>query len=202
AIQKLTDEKRGLERQLTQLRAEIDQRKDLDRQQIERVEATLREKEAEIRELTTTVGELQAFKARANANANAIEIDRRPPRPSTSALGDALAGTSGPVLGCFAEWAQRNPARRATLVVGLLVGGDGRATTPRIVSTPDSHPPTENGVPGRSELEFCVSEQVAGARFPVGFETIEVTVAVHWVPGQIHLVPEITGAHPADAVME
>jgi hypothetical protein len=201
AIKKLNDEKRGLERQLTQLRAELDQRKDLDRQQIEHVEETLRAKEDEIRELTTTVGELQAFKSRATRAAR--DAGKKPARPGPAALGDALAGASGPVLGCFTEWAQRNAGTRdATLVVGLAVGGDGRATTPRIVRTPDSHPPTDDGVRGRSELEFCVSEQVAGARFPAGFETMEVEVAVHWSPGEIRMTPEITRVHPADAVLE
>ncbi|HET9623395.1 MAG TPA: protein kinase [Kofleriaceae bacterium] len=198
-IQKLIDEKHGLEREIGRLRTELAQRVDLDRHRITEIEESLRAKEAVIQELTITVNELQTFKTRA---VRAVDAGKQPARPSPAMLSDALAARRAPVLGCFEEWAQRNPVAQATLVVGLMVDSDGRATTPRILSTPDSHPVTDDGVQGRSELEFCVSEQVAAAQFPAGFETVEIEVAARWAPGTIQMLPAITGAHPADAAVQ
>jgi hypothetical protein len=68
-----------------------------------------------------------------------------------------------------------------------------------IVSTPDSHPPMPagGGVPGRSILELCASEQVARVRFPPGPEQLEVEAVAQWsATGGVSLLPRVVGHHP------
>jgi len=87
----------------------------------------------------------------------------------------------------------------ATLVVGLTVTPDGAGTMARIMSTPDAHPamPADDGVPGRSILELCVSEQIVRVRFPSGPEQLEIEASAHWwASGLVSLSSKVVGHHP------
>jgi hypothetical protein len=121
---------------------------------------------------------------------------RRPAKPtgSTSAarLADTLGAVRSSIDGCFHEWAERTGASDASLVVALTVTPDGIGSTPTIVSTPDTHPATGDGVAAKSVLEYCASEQIAKARFPPSSELLDVEVTAQWSPGQVVLTPRIT----------
>ncbi|HEY0192316.1 MAG TPA: serine/threonine-protein kinase [Kofleriaceae bacterium] len=193
-MQQLIDEKRGLEQELRRLRAEMQHRADADHDEVHQLELQLREKQAKLEVLTATVARYE--KGRGVA-VRAAEPSRRPAVAPIQQITEALDGTRGPVLACFTEWAQRNAGTRdevaaATLVVLLTISADGHGSMERIVSTPDHHAPTDDGMPGRSMLEFCVSEQAASAHFPAGIEPVDIEVAVQWTPGQIRMLPKVT----------
>jgi hypothetical protein len=187
-----------LEHERTELLAELQRLKQADQEAVHQLAIALQEKDDEIRRLSETVSQLQVSRVRIAGAAKKLA------RPSIQLISEALVATQGPVAGCFTEWSQRNAGTRdevseATLVVGLMITPGGTGVMERIVSTPDHHPATENGIPGRSVLEFCVSEQVAGARFAPGAEQLEVEVAVHWSLGQIAMFPVIVGHRPVSA---
>jgi hypothetical protein len=191
AFQKLIAQK---EHDLQELRDQLRSRTEADQLEIRRLADQLREKEVELDALVATVARLEARTRTAKAAAGKLG------KPPIQPIRDALAGVQSAVTACFDEWAQRNAGTRdevaeATLVIGLTVTADGQGTMERIISTPDKHPPNDDGVPGRSMLEFCVSEQIAGAHFSPGPEPIDLEVAVQWSPGQVHMMP-IVHVHP------
>ncbi|HEX4417172.1 MAG TPA: serine/threonine-protein kinase [Kofleriaceae bacterium] len=192
AFQKLIAQK---EHDLQELRDQLRSRTEADQLEIRRLADQLREKEVELDALVATVARLEARTRTAKAAAGKLG------KPPIQPIRDALAGVQSAVTACFDEWAQRNAGTRdevaeATLVIGLTVTADGQGTMERIISTPDKHPPNDDGVPGRSMLEFCVSEQIAGAHFSPGPEPIDLEVAVQWSPGQVHMMP-IVHTHPS-----
>ena len=116
---------------------------------------------------------------------------------------EALGAAQGPIEGCFKEWAERNQGTHdevpeATLVVGLTVTADGVGTMAKILRTPDKHPVMPaDGVPGRSILEMCASEQIARVPFPTGPEQLEIEATAHWSStGEVNLSSRVIGHHP------
>jgi serine/threonine protein kinase len=193
-VQRLIAEKHALETERTKLADELRRVHEADRVRTAQLSVALQEKDEEIRRLTETVSQLQASKAKI------AEATRRFIKPPLQLISEALSGAQSAVTACFDEWSQRNAGTHdevsvAMLVVGLAITPEGAGTMERIVKTPDHHPPNDDGVPGRSMLEFCVSEQVVGARFPAGAEQLDVEIAVQWSPGQVIMVPTVTGHH-------
>jgi len=197
-VQRLLDERNRAVAERQELLDELTRAR-VDRAKLRQLELALEDKEAEIRRLTETVTELQAAKAKS--------VDaRKPVKPAvlqTTIVVEALSTAQGPIEGCFAEWAERNQGTHdevpeATLVVGLTVTADGVGSMARILATPDHHPsvPSDDGVPGRSLLELCVSEQVVRVRFPSGPEQLELEAQVHWAAsGQVNVTPRVVGHH-------
>jgi serine/threonine protein kinase len=189
----LTDEQARKKRELQALQARIDQLEQMskvDGEEIVRLRAAASVKEGEIARLSDTVSQLEA------ANARLVETVRRAGRTAGSSvlplMVDALAAARDPIEGCFQEWAERTRASDATLVVALTVTPEGIGSSSTIVATPDLHPVTDDGVPGRSALEYCAAERITAVRFPAGPELLDVEVTVRWASDRVTLTPRIT----------
>jgi len=197
-VQQLAEELRQKERELHELRAELEQER-VDRAELHRLRTTLQQKEEEIQQLADQVTQMQA------------QLDKRPEGkkpvkpagpPQTTVVIEALGAAQGPIEGCFREWAERKQGTReevaeATLVVGLTVTPDGVGTMANILSTPDRQGmiPAE-GIPASSVLEMCVSEQIARVRFPTGPEQLDIEATAHWwSPGAVKLSSKVVGQH-------
>jgi serine/threonine protein kinase len=129
--------------------------------------------------VTQLQGRLQAARARAARAVQAPLVITDPADPALVAI-----------RGCFYEWDDRNDSD-ATIVVGVTVNPEGAGTGPRILSTPDDHPPGDER--GMSILEMCVSEQVRRLRFPRSSEELEVEETIQWSQGRITVSPKVVG---------
>jgi TolA-binding protein len=199
AMRILNDERARKERELVALQAQLDQLEQAskqDRAEIDQLRQAVNLKEGEIQQLGDTVSRLEAENTKLTRLADAV---RRPGKlagvASLPMMTDALAASRDAIEGCFHEWAERTGASEATLVVALTVTPDGIGSTPTIVSTPDSHPVADDGVPAKSALEYCASERIAAVRYPLGSELLDVVVTAQWSPGQVALAPAIKGRH-------
>ena len=199
-LRQLRDELVRKEAELQVLLEKLNQQQ-VDRAELERLRRELKQKEEEIKQLTETVLQLQAPQPK-------VPDPRKPGKPAAppqeTMVREAIAAAQGPIEGCFSEWSERHRGTRdevpeATLTVGFTVTADGAAMLTSILRTPDEHParPTDDGIAGRSALEFCVSEQFVRVRFPPGPEQLEIEASAHWMSsGQVDLSSKVVGRHP------
>jgi len=162
--------------------------------ELEGVRAASADKDAEIARLGGVVVQLQA--ALQVARARAARAGQAPPIAS-----DPLDPALVAIRGCFVEWDERSRDTRddtaeATIVAVVTVTPDGRGTMPRIVRSPDAHPPVPgDAAPGMSLLEMCVADQVSRLKFPRSSEELQVEETIRWSQGKVALSPKITGHH-------
>ena len=162
--------------------------------ELESERATSADKDAEIARLGGVVTQLQTALQAARAR-----LARVGPAPALAS--DPLDPAVVAIRGCFVEWDDRNGDARdvgadATIVAVVTVTPDGRGTMPRIVRTPDDHPPVPGSdTPGMSLLEMCVADQVGRLKFPRSSEELEVEETIRWSAGKLALAPKIIGHH-------
>jgi len=162
--------------------------------EVARLTAALAQKDVEIARLGVA---LQVAKTTITRLAASRQATRTAAQGPALMVLEALATAQRPIEVCFEDWAERTQGTRdevpeATVVVGLTVTPEGAGTEAEIVKSPDTHPAIPGGASGMSELEMCISDQVAHVRFVPGAELLEVEVTARWwPPGLVSVSPRI-----------
>ncbi|HLL20516.1 MAG TPA: protein kinase [Kofleriaceae bacterium] len=171
-VQPLIDRINELDRQRRTLIAQLEKQGETTGEKIKTLQTEIREKDDKILELVKRVEEVT-----------------KTPKPPPVKLGPtqatlvtgAFEQAHGDLEGCFVEWSEREQGD-ADMLVRMTVGADGVAHSATTAAGPDS-----------PMLRLCVAEAIGRVKFPVGHETLDLDVFVHWDAGILMISPRITG---------
>ena len=177
AIQPYVTEIQRLETETKQLRDQlVKSQTDLNR--MAAMKAELDQKDQQIHELVDKVTELRA---REEQLAQGV----LPARAQSAGVVESVQAAQSDVMGCFAEWADRDPNQNANLIVRLSVGPDGAGSDA-----------SASGIDSPS-LQLCVADAFARLRYPHGPQLLDLEVQVAWTGGALAMSGRITGYHDA-----
>jgi serine/threonine protein kinase len=181
-INKLNDEIKQLNRDRTKLLQTLEQNKQLDQHQIVALQTALAAKDQQIQDLVAQVSTLQTHTIAAKP------VVKLPSQ--TMRIFETVPAAQHPVEGCFDEWSQRTEQTDAMVVVTLTVSPDGTGHA--------------EGVTGiESELtKECISEQIAGLRFPEGPAVVDLEVTALYSEHNVNLSPRAVGYHDAPKAID
>jgi serine/threonine protein kinase len=196
-INALKDQISMIEKQRSALLRALDQRATSARD-LEDLKQKLTEKDKQIQSLVEQVTVLQT-------RGKPVKVV-----PSQSALVVAAVGMAqSDIDGCLDEWVERTKVANsegvmstpdADLMVRLSVSPDGIGHSPVAsmrTSADRSCPESEPKCFDSPSLRFCVQTAVAGVKFPIGVEQLDLEVGVAWSQGLLNLSPRVVGHHSA-----
>ena len=171
-VQPLIDRINELDRQRRTLIAQLEKQDKITGEKIKLLTTEIRDKDEKIAELVKRVEEV-------------TKTPKPPPvktGPSQAVLvTGAFEQAHSDLEGCFVEWNERERGD-ADMLVRMTVGADGIG-----------HSATTHAGPDSPMLRLCVSESIGRVKFPLGPETLDLDVFVHWDAGIISVSPRVTG---------
>jgi len=170
-VQPLIDRINELDGQRRALLEELKKRGQITEQRIQELQNELKQKDEMIQVLVKKVEEVAV---------KATPPVKKPAPPNQSQLVTAaFASAYGDLEGCFVEWNEREPGD-ADMLVRMTVGADGIGHSAQSEAGPES-----------PFLRLCVAEAISRVNFPVGPETLDLDVFVHWSAGIMNVSPRI-----------
>jgi len=172
-VQPLIDRINELDRQRRTLLAQLEKQGHITEEKIKLLQTEIQAKDVQIQELVKKVEEVTKEKPKPPPV-------KAGPTQATLVTG-AFEQAHGDLEGCFVEWNEREHGD-ADMLVRMTVGADGIGHSSTTYSGPES-----------PMLRLCVAEAIGRVKFPLGPETLDLDVFVHWDAGIITVSPRVTG---------